>query len=236
MAFGYPGDELQMGLVDSSFFSQFAEGAKGLPSYGLGGPIKSVRAATEKYGSHIFSDIVSEYQALFGSGPNSRCPPYELSYLTGPLFMNTGQLADIAGFYKAFGLEAAEGKKDRPDHISTELEFMHFLALKELFALRSGKPKEQEICRDAQRKFLRDHLGRWTNVFSRRIEREGNSDFYYELSRLLDGFVGSDSKMLGVKVEKIKQDQFESDEAQEDSSCGAGLGPVNNTSAKKGGS
>lgn len=222
MAFGYPGDEFQVSLVDDSFLSQIRESAEKLPGYRLADPIKSVGASIEKYGNRIFLDITSEYLNAFESKQDGKCSPYELSYLRGPLFMNTGELADIAGFYKAFGLEVSDGDKDRVDHISIELEFMHFLTLKEAFALRNNNSGGLEICRDAQRKFLEDHLGRWTYAFREQVKRNGNSNFYYQLGRLLDKFVSSDCKLLGVKTIRLKRGQsLHEPNYAEEARCGA---------------
>jgi D-mannonate dehydratase len=51
---------------------------------------------------------------------------------------------------------------------------------------------------------LRDHMGRWTGVFHERIARKGSSDFYRELSLLVDKFVAYESEMMGDNLEKIK--------------------------------
>jgi TorA maturation chaperone TorD len=71
------------------------------------------------------------------------------------------ELADIAGFYRAFGVEITPGT-ERPDHIAVELEFMHLLAVKEVVAAgREDGGEHARICRDARATFFRDHLGRW---------------------------------------------------------------------------
>ncbi len=61
--------------------------------------------------------------------------PYETEYTTPDALYKAHQLADIAGFYRAFGLEMSTENRERPDHLAAELEFMHFLALKEAQAM-----------------------------------------------------------------------------------------------------
>ena len=71
------------------------------------------------------------------------------------------RLADLAAFYHAFGLEVAEDAGERHDHLCLELEFMCVLAAKEAYAHEHQLDAEQLAqCRDAQKTFLREHLGR----------------------------------------------------------------------------
>jgi nitrate reductase assembly molybdenum cofactor insertion protein NarJ len=78
----------------------------------------------------------------------------------------TPRLADIAGFYSAFGLAVS---RERPDHIVAELEFMSFLLLSEAEARTDGEPERAEIAADAARVFLRDHLGTWVTAWASRV-------------------------------------------------------------------
>ena len=111
--------------------------------------------------------------------------PYEGEYSGLKDFHKAHLLADISGFYNAFGV-APHG--DRPDHISTELEFMHLLALKEHHALHHAGPEQVEICRDAQATFLRDHLLKWVDDFAEQMAdraRGREAAFHTELVNLL---------------------------------------------------
>src|SRR3989304_1633468 len=75
-----------------------------------------------------------EYYHIFGHQISRDCPVYETQYDAGHVFQQAQQLADIAGFYLAFGLEVAEGVGERADHVSLELEFMQALTFREAYA------------------------------------------------------------------------------------------------------
>src|SRR5262249_13690309 len=80
-------------------------------------------------------------------------------------------------FYHAFGLEVSADAGERQDHICLELEFMSVLTAKEAYALEIQLDDEQLwLCRDAQKKFLREKLGRWIPAFARRLARMNGSE------------------------------------------------------------
>jgi TorA maturation chaperone TorD len=121
-------------------------------------------------------------------------------------FRQSQELADIAGFYRAFGLQTGATVRERPDHLATELEFMYLLTLKEAYADSNAMPEQAEICIDAQCKFLQDHLARWIGPFRRSLERSiderlGEDELqspYVRLARLAEAFISAEAARLGV--------------------------------------
>ena len=140
-------------------------------------PAAFVRAAAEladRLTPDAFDDFHYTFVACFGHTVRGDCPMNEIEYgdiKADPLFQ-PHRLADLGAFYAAFGLEMTPDAAERQDHISIELEFMSVLAAKEAYALEHQLDDEHAaVCREAQKKFLREHLGRWTPAFSRRLAR-----------------------------------------------------------------
>lgn len=142
--------------------------------------------------------LQSEHVRVFGHTLSEECSPYDTQYGEPHIFQQAHILADIAGYYRAFGLEVSDWAKERLDHISIELEFMAFLAYKEAFALTAHGEEPARICREAQRRFLNDHLGRWGPAFTRRLEAEAGGGFYRTLAQVTGKFLAFEADALGV--------------------------------------
>lgn len=148
-------------------------------------------------------DLESEYNRLFAHIGSAKCPPYESEYGYDNIFQKTQAMADIAGFYRAYGLEPADTRTERVDFIGTEFEFMSFLLMSENYGRSHEVPEQCEVALDTQKKFLRDHLGRWMEVFSLILLRNAEGPFYRSLGGVAQEFVESELALLGVIPERV---------------------------------
>ena len=148
-----------------------------------------------------FEIFETDYYAAFGHTVRGECPMNEIEYgdiKADPLFQ-PHRLADLGAFYRAFGLEVVDDAGERLDHICLELEFMSVLAAKEAFALeRNLSGEERAVCRDAQKKFLREHLGRWTPAFTRRLATTAPEGALRCLAQLTREWIVADCAAFGV--------------------------------------
>lgn len=145
-------------------------------------------------------ELEQSYEWTFEAPGGLSCLPHETAHSAEkPVesMLSTFQLADIAGFYRAFGVEVAPGT-EHVDHIVAELEFMHLLAVKEAVAETDGSPERAEICRDAARAFLADHLTRWTGRFASRLGDSDTDCLYATAGCILDRFVALDAAQLSA--------------------------------------
>ncbi len=148
-----------------------------------------------------FEPFLESYLSAFGHAARGRCPLNEIEYgdlKADPLFQ-PHRLADLAAFYRAFGLEPADDADERHDHLCLELEFMCVLAAKEAYALKHQlDPEELSLCRDAQKRFLREHLGRWTPAFARRLARMAGDNALGALAHLTRAFIEAECARYGI--------------------------------------
>jgi TorA maturation chaperone TorD len=144
--------------------------------------------------------LAAAYTTLFaGDVPYSPC---ETDYEHDG-FAKSRQLADIAGFYRAFGLKVAASRPGPADAIATELEFMAIVAQRQAYAAVQAWHEQRQVCEEAQRAFLQDHLGRWIPAFCRALvglDEPGRPvAFYPAIAALCDEVVQADLIAFGVR-------------------------------------
>lgn len=136
------------------------------------------------------------YEGLFGLLVSSSCPPYETEYIDSKLsFQRAQALADIAGFYRAFGWKPSHIHPERPDHIALELEFMGTLCFMEL---RAQNAEQAATCRQAEAKFLAEHLVWWAPALAKVLVHQDPHGFYGAAGRFLAALLPAHRAVLGV--------------------------------------
>lgn len=160
----------------------------------LGGRVgEAVSLVEEQTAGVTREELESAFQRCFTLSYNEDCPLYETAFSASHIFQQTQQQADISGFYRAFGVDS---RRERPDHLSLELEFLYLLALKEAWARERGERDHVSVCRDAEKAFLRDHLARWAPHVAGRVAIAGRGTVYEAAARLLLAFVEDEERYL----------------------------------------
>lgn len=143
-------------------------------------------------------DLEATYSELFGHAVRGACPLYELEYGQAEIVQQAGELADIAGFYGAFGLESMPGSMERVDHVAVECEFMSVLCAKQASGMLTSDSEMVDICYDAERTFLREHLARWLPAICRRVAKSDSNGFYGRLALVGTAFVAAECQVFGI--------------------------------------
>jgi nitrate reductase assembly molybdenum cofactor insertion protein NarJ len=119
---------------------------------------RTVSDVAAAFGGPSPEELEGAYQGVFSHVHSADCPMFETDHTAKDVWRQSAELADLAGFYRAFGVEQ---HLERPDHVSTELEFLHLVSYKIAWALVAGDEEHAETCRLAEAGFLRDHVLRW---------------------------------------------------------------------------
>jgi DMSO reductase family type II enzyme chaperone len=141
-----------------------------------------------------------EFSRIFGHAVKSDRPTYELEYGAGEVFQRSARLADLQGFYKAFGLEMQQRMRERADHVSVECEFMSIMAAKEAYAEQQGDQEGLATVREASGRFLESHLGAWLPSLARRTSEADPEGVYGALAVFVEGFIRFECDHHGVSA------------------------------------
>lgn len=169
----------------------------------------------------LMLDLQSEYIDIFDRG-RSINPIYETEYGKNRSLGKANELSDIAGFYKAFGFDLGDENttQEMHDHISVELEFYALLMIKSAYLEFEAQDMEGlAIVKDARKKFLKDHLGRFASTLSQRPGVQ-LSPFYSQVFNWIAKLVEEECKFL--TVEPLALEWFATERIQNESiECGA---------------
>ena len=145
-----------------------------------------------------YLDFQSHYLRLFEVGLGvPPCPLYSGIYRGG----RKAVMEELVRFYNYFGLSTEHGAGELPDHLATELEFLHFLAFKELAAVHRGQ--DPSSYRHAQHDFIERQLVSWLPELGARLGRLDPPPFYAALTMLTSAFARADYAHLRHAVEDL---------------------------------
>lgn len=189
----------------------------------LGLPEELRTLIRERTSAANLPDLQSEYISIFDNGRDSN-PIYETEYDRRRALAKGNELADIAGFYRAFGfaLDSSQDGMEMLDHAGIELEFYALMLMKDIHLAETGDAKGVEIVSDAGAKFLKAHLGRFIGSISRRPGVEASA-FYGPVFKWCARLVASECGRLELEV--IPADWVDGEALKEEEmNCGLGGG------------
>ncbi len=136
----------------------------------------------------------TQYIWLFDvGGPNPNTAEWETPCFLCEAQYSGGRLKvmqDAMRFYHHFGLNLSQekGERERPDHLSAELEFLHVLTFKEAELRQQGQGEDAlRPYQQAQRDFLSFHLMDFLPQVAGKVVQR-NISFYSDLARLGEEF------------------------------------------------
>jgi len=180
----------------------------------LDGPAGRLRRAAERFvrriGTGWADDGAERFARLFGHTARGPVCVYETEYGSETLYGQPQTVADIAGYYLAFGLQPAGFARERADHVGCECAFMGFLSLKEARSIEAiNSPEESaaahmretlEETRRVSRLFLRDHLARFGAAFARYTIDADSDGFHGSAAAVLLGLLEIECARLGMPL------------------------------------
>lgn len=153
----------------------------------------------------VLRDLRVEHARLFTGPGRPDVPIFESEYvdpgdgvagrLDGPSTVR------VRRWYRSAGLERATSHRDLPDHVATELEFLHLLARREAEARQEGRIQDAHQLRRDTDRFLREHPAKWMPAFCRATLAAHPHPFYGALAGLLAIHLATE---LGENLERAR--------------------------------
>jgi putative dimethyl sulfoxide reductase chaperone len=161
-------------------------------------PFPALAAAVERLAAALASVDDDALQAAYSRRfiGTAATPLHETAY--GPPRLTTAaELADVQGFYRAFGFELSADAPDLADHLGAELEFHAALLAKLAWATLQELDEAREVTASAAVSFLDAHLGRWTGALAARLA-DASDPVYGHLADAASSFVAAECERFGV--------------------------------------
>ena len=184
-----------------------------------GAPLAALAELRDAAEASTADTIAAQQERLFGG--QVAVPPYEGSYEPDP-FRQARQLADVAGFYRAFGAEAHGPATDRPDHAGAELEFLAYLAVRRAEAAEDGRTDQAEACAEAERAFLTEHAARWLPVFFTSVTVTAADAYHLALGVVGEAVIRELASARDVVVERVRSRAARLPVEADELTCAAG--------------
>ena len=182
--FSRPGSDKFSLLLESEFQEQALVAAKLMVTRnGRAGDLVTGLETTFDSAADSIGTLTREYSLIFGHTLSNELSPYEMEFLQNDeIFYRTQRLADLQGFYAAFGFEV--NSLERADHISVESEFIALLLTKEAYALANELSDEaSEVCNTARANFCSEHYAGWVRKLALNLSGMNDYPFYAVVGR-----------------------------------------------------
>ena len=142
---------------------------------------------------HDVQALKTEYSRLFDVGSGTpMISMLERRYVEVP---EQELWQRLLAFYSHFGLDFSDGyAAEQPDHLLTELSFMHYLSF-----LEAGAKTSAEDIRRGQHDFLEQHLSLCCVGIDTELETRADTALYIDLLRSLVRFVTFDYEHLKLQ-------------------------------------
>ncbi|HSR57172.1 MAG TPA: molecular chaperone TorD family protein [Candidatus Binataceae bacterium] len=192
-SFAFPTPEFHACVCDGEYFASTAQLMARLPYAFDPELIQTLELSLGGLASG-FDDFSAEYTRLFDVGREGGRPPCPLY---GGEYSGRSRLdvmEELVRFYRFFDLGLSERDRELPDHVTVELEFLHYLTFREDRTLEAaGDPSSY---RRAQRDFIERHPGAWIPILRQSLEKQTPIPFFAGLIALTSEVLDADIAYL----------------------------------------
>lgn len=179
--FSYPSEELAPLILDGSIFEELREAISDLP----------YQSALSTQTWPPLPESAEALQACYWSLFQTASPGGAVVSLNEKDYVRVdrNQLwEDILRFYDHFGIEYSTDRVEEfPDHLVTELDFLHYLAF-----LEAGTEGDESVFTRARGDFVERHLAKWVPALTDKLTLRGAETPYVGFGNMLRTFISEE--------------------------------------------
>jgi TorA maturation chaperone TorD len=153
---------------------------------------ESMKKTIEEYSSE---DLKIAYAKLFVGPFGLLAAPYGSVYLDEGGRVMGDSTMEVIKCFEEEKLTRSDDCKDLPDHIAIELEFVSFLAFKELNALEKSDTDAADKYAAKQQSFTNDFIKPWVPEFCEKIKNGTDNKFYQDLADCASMFISREPRL-----------------------------------------
>ena len=145
------------------------------------------------------NELAVDYARTFlgrGITDASAAYPYESVYTSLRGLMMQDARDDALAMYRSMGLDKNSSWRDAEDHVALEFEFMKYLCLQTIQAIKQDDSFAQSQLIITQHDFFQRHIKNWVPIFAQKIRRYSKTDFYEAFSLVTEAFLEEDALVL----------------------------------------
>lgn len=167
------------------------------------GYLEGFRKKSEEDRQTMLEDLAADYARVFlaaGDATGKAALPYESVYVGSDSPLGGSTQMQLKALYSAKGLEMREDMfKIVEDHIGLEFNFMAELLSAQAEAIKDEDADATATLLKEQIDFFRNHLMKWTGMFTNDVYKYADRDFYKGFSMITSGFLGFEEAVLKDK-------------------------------------
>ncbi|WP_409972832.1 molecular chaperone [Bacillus sp. Bva_UNVM-123] len=146
-----------------------------------------------------FDELHWDYTRMFIGPFTLPAPPWESSYVRKDKLLFQGTTMNVRKYYEKYGMVVTDFNIEADDHIGLELDFifnLNELCIQEIESDSQMSVSHLKYLIKEQQVFLKEHLLKFSQDFSKAVVSEANTQFYQGLAKLLHHYLLIDSMVL----------------------------------------
>ena len=177
--------------------SSVREAEQSVDLSGLPYDVAGLAEVIEEYRSAPIDELKRAYSSMFEVGSDGPPVPIREDLQLG---QKTGTREDLVRFYDFFGYTLGDKFAWAPDHLSVELEFMHYLSYGEVTRLADGNAEEAASFQLAQADFIERHLVNWIAKLVHEVQEQNAESVYCRVVTTLQAFLTADYEWQSATI------------------------------------